>query len=776
MGEKERGQHGSKEKRVREKLSFANPEPGSRKLEALTFGFIIAVFPVASIFNIVYLVDVCNDMDAKRHDKHLRSDTITTTGNSEVKKLSSVGETESNGNIEFARLSGEPLTKLVEQSHGECTKVESRKCPKDKETEDQELTVDKDVEALRNNLPKDSGGSVYNSKVQLCNRGIINAKVSNGLSVTVEDSDIGLENHLVGGNNGSTNPERESTQTDMQLENGKNQMASRSAASNKRTRKLSPGADVNIEQKRPAAAICDFYAKGWCIKGSSCSFLHIKNNAHASDQHSEEHAGAVYLKKQVQPNQGLQYSADASKSPVFHHPPNSSLLKDSSLSLKFGISSERTLPRDFTESKGWDVLHEKNNFLLHQREDSLLREHPDCQKLPSTSFDVSFPLNREGSTARNDQPPEFGPASGGFAKLSVMEEPTNVACPRLLNDYHSPVLRSSLNSNTTLTKGGILSSRFTTSNDSFPFTPSSSASFFGAQKMSIIEGEHRVSMPASSFMRSSPFSPSESDNSLINASMNSSDYKTKYSCDDWEPSEPFRPSFFIPSINTASQYDPFLDSIELPRKVGGCHNPWSSKPEFNDDTSSLSSHNKAEDKNEKAGHVQGTDSLMLEAEIQGSSGIDGCNGSRTREDDHIGLIREKNVPKKMKTDTDGEIKLSNIALHEKESEAESDRQLGDMDGKHLIDGNVHKESKATRHFRSALIELVKGILRPKWREGHLKKDVHNTVVKKTLDKVLGTLQPFQVPTTVESVKQYLSSSRPKIEKLVEGYVSKYGKS
>ncbi|XP_023517416.1 protein FRIGIDA-ESSENTIAL 1 isoform X2 [Cucurbita pepo subsp. pepo] len=751
----------------------------------------------------VYLVDVCNDMDAKRHDKHLRSDTITTTESSEVKKLSSVGGTESNGNIEFARLSGEPLTKLVEQSHGECTKVESRKCPKDKETEDQELTVgDKDVEALRNNLPKDSGGSIYNSKVPLCNRGIISAKVSNGLSVTVEDSDIGLENHLVGGNLGSTNPERESTQMDLQLENGKNQMASRSAASKKRTRKLSHGADVNIEQKRPAAAICDFYAKGWCIKGSSCSFLHIKDNAIGSDQHSEEHAGAAYLKRQVQPNQGLQYSADASKSPVFHHLPNSSFLKDSSLSLKFGISSERTLPRDFTESKGWDVLHEKNKFLLHQREDSLLSELPDCQKLPSTSFDVSFPLNREGSTARNEQPPEFGPSSGGFAKLSVMEEPANVACPRLLNDYHSPVLRSSLNSNTTLTKGGILSSRFTTSNDSFPFTPSSSASFFGAQKMSIIDGEHRVSMPASSFMRSSPFSPSESDNSLINASMNSSDYKTKYSCDDWEPSEPFRPSFFIPSINTASQYDPFLDSIELPRKVGGCHNvsldrqgheevsplstlhrasgnfmvPGSSKPELNDDTSSLSSHNKAEDKNEKAGHVEGTDSLMFEAEIQGSSGIDGCNGSRTREDDHMGLSREKNVPKKMKTDTDGEIKLSNIAFHEKESEAESDRQLGDMDGKHLIDGNVHKESKATRHFRSALIELVKGILRPKWREGHLKKDVHNTVVKKTLDKVLGTLQPFQVPTTVESVKQYLSSSRPKIEKLVEGYVSKYGKS
>ncbi|XP_031742828.1 protein FRIGIDA-ESSENTIAL 1 [Cucumis sativus] len=738
-------------------------------------------------------------MDTKRHDKHLRSETVTATENSEVNKLSFVGETENSGNIEFSSPSGKPLEKKEEQSHGESTKFESQKCLKDKGTEDQEPTVgDKDVEALRN---KDFGGSSYN-KVPLCNSEVMVATATNGSSDTLEDSDIGSKNHSAGRIIGTKNPERESEQMGMQLDNGENQMASRSTASKKRSRSLTPVADVNGEEKHPAAAICDFYAKGWCIKGSSCSFLHIKNNAYGSDQHSEERAGAACLKKQAQLNEGLQYNADVLKSPVIRHPPNSSLLKDSSLSLKFGISSERTLPRDFSQSQGWDGLHEKNKILLHQREDSLLSALPDCQKLPSTSFGASFPLSRGLSASRLELPPEFGVSSDGFTPLGVMEEPTNVACPRLLNDHLSPVLRTSLNSNPTLPRDAILSSRFTTSNASlFPLTSSSSASLLNAHKMSIIDREHHVSTPASSLMRSSPFSASGSDNSFTHVSKNPSEYKMKCSSDDWEPSVPFRPSFFIPSITTASQYDPFLDSMEVPRIVGCSYNvtldrqgheeasplstlqrasgnfvvPGSSKPEFNDDTSSLSSHNKAADKNGKVGHLQGKDPLLLEPEIRGSFGLDG-RFSRTREDDHKGLTCEKDVTKKKKMGIGGELKLPNISLHEKDSEADSDRQLGDMDGKHLMEGNAPKESKATRHFRSALIELVKEILKPKWREGHLKKDVHNTVVKKTFDKVLGALQSHQVPTTVESVKQYLSSSRPKIEKLVEGYVSKYGKS
>ncbi|XAR59172.1 hypothetical protein NMG60_11014858 [Bertholletia excelsa] len=91
-----------------------------------------------------------------------------------------------------------------------------------------------------------------------------------------------------------------------------------------------------------------------------------------------------------------------------------------------------------------------------------------------------------------------------------------------------------------------------------------------------------------------------------------------------------------------------------------------------------------------------------------------------------------------------------------------------------IDGE-RKESKALKHFRAALIEFVKEFVKPAWREGLISKDAHKIIVKKAVHKVLSTLQPRQTPNTPELIKQYLSASEPKISKLVEGYVVKYGK-
>lgn len=78
-----------------------------------------------------------------------------------------------------------------------------------------------------------------------------------------------------------------------------------------------------------------------------------------------------------------------------------------------------------------------------------------------------------------------------------------------------------------------------------------------------------------------------------------------------------------------------------------------------------------------------------------------------------------------------------------------------------------KQFKVLKFFRDALIEFVKDLLKPSWREGHLSKDSHKMIVKKAVEKVLGTLQPQQIPNDAESISQYFSISRPKITKLVE---------
>lgn len=60
---------------------------------------------------------------------------------------------------------------------------------------------------------------------------------------------------------------------------------SRLVASGTRARSLSPSTELRDGNKR-AAVICDFFAKGWCIRGSSCRFLHTTNKADNTSQQS----------------------------------------------------------------------------------------------------------------------------------------------------------------------------------------------------------------------------------------------------------------------------------------------------------------------------------------------------------------------------------------------------------------------------------------------------------------------------------------------------------
>ena len=67
----------------------------------------------------------------------------------------------------------------------------------------------------------------------------------------------------------------------------------------------SPATEVNEQNKRPAI-ICDFFAKGWCIKGNSCRFRHIKDHMSVSDQQKETSV-AAYPKTEPLKDEGNSY-------------------------------------------------------------------------------------------------------------------------------------------------------------------------------------------------------------------------------------------------------------------------------------------------------------------------------------------------------------------------------------------------------------------------------------------------------------------------------------
>lgn len=88
------------------------------------------------------------------------------------------------------------------------------------------------------------------------------------------------------------------------------------------------------------------------------------------------------------------------------------------------------------------------------------------------------------------------------------------------------------------------------------------------------------------------------------------------------------------------------------------------------------------------------------------------------------------------------------------------------------EGNTGKDEKEMRLFKVALVEYVKEILKPTWKEGQMSREVHKSIVKKVVDKVTGTIQGVHVPKTQEKVDQYLASSKPKLTKLVQAYTER----
>ncbi|KAI7736230.1 hypothetical protein M8C21_022680, partial [Ambrosia artemisiifolia] len=246
---------------------------------------------------------------------------------------------------------------------------------------------------------------------------------------------------------------------------------------------------------------------------------------------------------------------------------------------------------------------------------------------------------------------------------------------------------------------------------------------------------------------------------------------SKVFSNNWELSKPFRSTFLISQgISTPDiQYDPIRDSIEQPAKNGdklskvssssrvpsisGTHSPLQEKlrTDFGSDRLSIGSH--------VNGNDDDIDMDVDSNEIADTKQENTKSESKGKGKRHIGdVIQAKSGHSSLRQNDDGAAKeVNNYKL--------------DFDA----EGDMYRESKSLRHFRASLIEFVKELVRPSWRDGKLSKDAHKLIVKKAVDKVLTSLPPEHVPDIKESIDAYLTSSQPKLMKLVEGYIEKYGK-
>ncbi|KAJ0966207.1 hypothetical protein J5N97_027345 [Dioscorea zingiberensis] len=233
----------------------------------------------------------------------------------------------------------------------------------------------------------------------------------------------------------------------------------------------------------------------------------------------------------------------------------------------------------------------------------------------------------------------------------------------------------------------------------------------------------------------------------------------------WEPSVPYRssPCSTTPSsISTLrSHYDPFPDSVN-PLTVENTNFQISQRVAVHNVSSQHINGNPAIGVCSPGYIAQSLWNFSLEAMHDGISSKDAsAHGQGSTSSWKSSSIRTEE--KCMTLDvTDG----ANINAAKFGS-----NQISDIDK-----GRNQMEMKSIKIFHAALVDYLKELIKPSWKEAHLSKDTHKMVLKKSVGKVLGTLKPHQVLSTTEVIDQYLSTSHSKLLKLVEGYVKKYSKS
>lgn len=98
-----------------------------------------------------------------------------------------------------------------------------------------------------------------------------------------------------------------------------------------------------------------------------------------------------------------------------------------------------------------------------------------------------------------------------------------------------------------------------------------------------------------------------------------------------------------------------------------------------------------------------------------------------------------------------------------------DKEMGEVEVDQVRSPGMSKKSKDSKSMKLlkiALANFVKEVLKPSWRQGNMSKEAFKTIVKKTVDKVSGSVSSHKLPKSQAKINHYVESSQRKLTKLV----------
>lgn len=489
-------------------------------------------------------------------------------------------------------------------------------------------------------------------------------------------------------------------------------------------RSLTPPADSSGGNKRPADRY-ELYSRGWCINGSSFGFLHARDPVIS---HNKDGVLDTSKMKNKLINGGSNIR------PVYWNWLTLTLVLHILFLVPDKVTSNVIGSKDTTEKPARDSfsdlassevrygenqrLNSDNDLHMHKDEDlsnmpfrDIRRETLGCKSYYAGYGSSSPPQVRDDSLSKDSYCSGMLPSSSVLLSYKYQNEVTSYASA--LDDT------SYKRTNLTLDKHHL--PLLNCSVDRWPSCLTSSSSNLdpiGDQKVLDRSREYCYSRSVSLHNKSSALPACGTESfpwtDLSGDTEHSCGYKTKVYFNDWETSVPFRPSTFLSQIipTPASLYDPIRDSIEQ-----------TSTPE----------------KDLSGNERKASDRTIAPQENMNTS---------PKEEKHTRSVNPRGQKRKQS-------KLEKLGPS---CEINTDLRR---------DGSVNYESGFMKHFRAALVEFVKELLKPTWHEGLLMKDAYKMIVKKAVDKIINSLTPDQIPDTTESINQYISVSKPKVAKLIE---------
>ncbi|XP_019082932.1 PREDICTED: protein FRIGIDA-ESSENTIAL 1-like isoform X1 [Camelina sativa] len=492
------------------------------------------------------------------------------------------------------------------------------------------------------------------------------------------------------------------------------------------------------EQKR-AAHLCKFFAKGWCFNGVSCKFLHVKENSNCTSQQQPENnmAGSSYIQSDV----------------------------------------ERRISNSIRVSH----LMENGVTPSHTREDLSFVNPPGSQRVFSSMSFVNPPGSQRVFPFNNEM--RFLPSSENIGRESLQQ-----TCGAAFTDNRSLVIN---NSNSFTLRSSFVHHEHRSPISSYlkPDIGSSGPAWTGSLSSSVAsvpmnEGASTVAnfKKEDNIYGSRSLPTLQESQAAVSsekgAAGNTTSSRKKVSSDDWEPSEPFKASFTIPPYILPSSdalYDPFTDienlgdrsrNASLSSKGEQARKNSRQQKDGDSGSGTQARECKNDDKSSSCSQNQHQESVARRS-LEPHGVVEGVATSVVDQNDTA--TPSKEISSAAAAENRVVLKRSKPAGHDAwhRSDGSSYKKTLKSDE---IDGEVRSDAeiKVMRQFRTAVVETVKEMLKPLWREGRLTKDVHNMIVKKAAEKVVSAAVQFhQVPTDTGSVDQYLGLSATKIVKLVE---------